>query len=87
MNSEDFKRSFDALTFSSDFNEKTTRLLQQTLAASESRKEQSKMKRKKLTGKGKVILIAATLARACRYGERSGDPFYTAAEGGGIYEH
>ncbi|MBQ6163907.1 MAG: hypothetical protein IJK23_05485 [Clostridia bacterium] len=62
MNSEDFKRSFDALTFSSDFNEKTTRLLQQTLAASESRKEQSKMKRKKLTGKGKVILIAATLA-------------------------
>lgn len=58
MNREAFVRAFDALAFSSDFNEKTKRLLRQTAAE----RKESTMNKHKLTTKGRIALIAAALA-------------------------
>lgn len=64
MNGEEFKRSFAAIDFSSDFNEKTTRLLQQALTAPGNGKELPIMKQRKLACKSRVVFIAAALVIA-----------------------
>ena len=58
MKAEDIRNSFDQLRFSSDFRERTVRRLN---AAASERKE-PQMKNRKLSKKGRVVLLAAVLA-------------------------
>ena len=61
MKRKDFRKSFDALTFSSDFSDRTRELLYTHLPAE--RKEQT-MKPKAISKKTKIILLAAALILA-----------------------
>lgn len=60
MKSKAFRESFDALEFSSDFSARTKALLQSRLPACDGK--EPNMKRKTLTKKGRIILLAAALA-------------------------